>query len=239
MVYLINKTVIFSEKDNTLSWFNRQDETVSLSLPVAKLLNTLLNNPGVTLSKEFLLSEVLEKNALAPSLNNLNNYISLLRKSLRDYELAERLMTVPKMGIIFNAEEIEILANETLSPVFIDANATPPHNARKKFWWCVFFAGTGITVVLALSFYLTLSGRFPQREIFRDYKVKKCQLYYLDDDLPGEFPERYNDLCQDNVKIYYYTRIITIPKIVTREEDIIIVCKFDGKRCSTYVYIKS
>ncbi|ATA24809.1 hypothetical protein BIY26_21600 [Brenneria goodwinii] len=240
MVYLINKSVIFSEKDSAISWVNRQEEATSLSLPIAKLLKTLINNPSVTLSKDFLLSEVLEGNSLSPSMNNLNNYISLLRKTLREYDLADLLVTVPKVGIVFNITDIEILSDETLSPVVADDVSEPVKEERKEYWGYVVFICGGIFVVLTLFFYFILSSDFPSKETFRDYKIKNCQLFYLDEDLsPGDFPKKYSNLCEENTRVYYYSRNITLPNIVTREENIIVACKKEGKRCSTYVYIKS
>lgn len=61
---------------------------------------------GVTLSRDFLLKEALEKHALCPSLNNLNNYLSLLRKVLREFDLSDSIVTIPKLGIVFNVESI-------------------------------------------------------------------------------------------------------------------------------------
>ncbi|MDX5627901.1 MULTISPECIES: helix-turn-helix domain-containing protein [unclassified Brenneria] len=240
MVYLINKLVIFSEKDSAISWVNRQEEATSLSLPIAKLLKTLLNNPAVTLSKDFLLSAVLEENSLSPSMNNLNNYISLLRKTLREYDLADLLMTVPKVGIVFNTTDIEIVCDETLSPKVADEVFKPVNSKWKEYWGYAVFIGGGILVALILLVSGIISSDFPDKETFRDFTIKDCRLFYLDDDLsPGDFPKKYSNLCEENARVYYYSRNITLPNIITREEKIIFACKKEGKRCSTYVYIKS
>ncbi|MCG8706997.1 helix-turn-helix domain-containing protein [Brenneria sp. 4F2] len=240
MVYLINKLVIFSEKDCAISWVNRQEEATSLSLPIAKLLKTLLHNPAITLSKDFLLSEVLEENSFSPSMNNLNNYISLLRKALREYDLADLLMTVPKVGIVFNTTDIEILPDETSSPIVADDIPEPAKERWRQYRWYVVFICAGIATTLTLFFNFILFNDFPSKERFRDDTIKDCQLFYLDDDLsPGDFPKKYSKLCEENASVYYYSRNITLPNIVTREENIIFACKKEGKRCSTYVYIKS
>ncbi|AXW87093.1 hypothetical protein CKQ53_08930 [Lonsdalea britannica] len=240
MVYLINKSVVYTEKDNSLAWVNRSEEAISLSLPVAKLLKMLLINPGVTLSKEYLLTEVLEKNALAPSMNNLNNYISLLRKSLREYDLAELLMTVPKVGIMFNTLDIEVTCDDSQQSAVVEVSPQHTDVQRIKYRKPLFFVVGGTALVLLLFFRFILSTDFPYREIFRDAKIVNCQFFYLDDDTISEgFPEKYHYLCKNNVDLYYFSRKIIIPKIATREEIIVISCKKKGKRCSTHVFINN
>ncbi|MFP1761173.1 winged helix-turn-helix domain-containing protein [Lonsdalea quercina] len=240
MVYLINKSVVYTEKDNSLAWINRSEEAVSLSLPVAKLLKTLIINPGMTLSKEYLLTEVLEKNALAPSMNNLNNYISLLRKSLREYDLAELLMTVPKVGILFNTLDIEAICDESEQNLLIEPPPQSPQAQANKYKNPLIFVAIGTVIVLILFYIFILSIDLPYREIFRDTDITNCQFYYLDDDsINDEFPEKYHYLCQKNIELYYFSRKIIIPKIATREESIVISCKKEGKRCSTHVFINN
>lgn len=240
MVYLINKSVVFTEKDNSLAWVNRSEEAVSLSLPVAKLLKTLLINPGVTLSKEYLLTEVLEKNALAPSMNNLNNYISLLRKALREYDLAELLMTVPKVGIMFNTQDIEVAGSDAQQSLFEEAPSQNVGFKELKYKKPLFFVIGGTALILLFFFMFVSLTDFPYREIFRDTKIMNCQFFYLDDDsISDGFPEKYHYLCRNNVNLYYFSRKIVIPKIATREEIIVISCKKEGKRCSTHVFINN
>ncbi|MFP1840744.1 winged helix-turn-helix domain-containing protein [Lonsdalea quercina] len=244
MVYLINKSVVYTEKDNSLAWINRSDEAVSLSLPVAKLLQTLIIHPGMTLSKEYLLTEVLEKNALAPSMNNLNNYISLLRKSLREYELAEFLMTVPKVGIMFNTLDIEVICDDSqqssVQNSVMELPPPPPQTQGIKYKNSLYFVAIGTLVVLILFYNFILSIDFPYREIFRDTNITNCEFYYIDDDAINDgFQEKYHYLCQNNVDLYYFSRKIIIPKIATREESIVISCKKEGKRCSTHVFINN
>lgn len=235
MIYLINKLVVYTEKDNSLAWINRPEEAVSLSQPVAKLLKTLLINPGIALSKEYLLTEVLEKNSLAPSVNNLNNYISLLRKSLREYDLAGLLTTVPKIGIMFNTLDIEITYDESQETPSQHIESNEIKN-KKRF---VFMMGSS-ALILTLFLIFIFSTDIPKRETFKDDKITSCRFSYLDDDsLNDGFPEKYHYLCKDDVNLYYFSRKITIPKIATREETIIISCKQEGKRCSTHVFINN
>nr|WED68130.1 hypothetical protein PJ912_18705 [Pectobacterium colocasium] len=68
MVYLINDLIIFNEGEGTLTWIERENEAISLSFPVSRLLSLLIENQGVTLSRDFLLKEALEKHALSPLL---------------------------------------------------------------------------------------------------------------------------------------------------------------------------
>ncbi|MFT8210725.1 MAG: winged helix-turn-helix domain-containing protein [Symbiopectobacterium sp.] len=111
MIYFINQLIVFDSGDRTLAWQARENEAVSLSIPVSRLFETLITNPGTLLSRELLMREALEKHALSPSINNLNNYVSLLRKVLREFDLDDAIVTVPKSGIIFNISDVNVIEN--------------------------------------------------------------------------------------------------------------------------------
>lgn len=128
MAYLINQTIIFNDGEGTLFWRNCEGEAISLSAPIARILATLIDNLGVTLSRELLLREALEKYSLSPSISNLNNYISLLRKVLRNFGLAEAIVTVPKSGIVFYVDSIEAYARQQTSVCTTGKTVETPMN---------------------------------------------------------------------------------------------------------------
>lgn len=68
--------------------------------------------------------EALEKHALSPSINNLNNYVSLLRKVLREFDLDDAIVTVPKSGIIFNISDVNVIKSNIKDNVLPEAIET-------------------------------------------------------------------------------------------------------------------
>ncbi|MEI7249121.1 winged helix-turn-helix domain-containing protein [Pectobacterium versatile] len=251
MVYLINDLIIFNEGDGTLAWIKRENEATSLSFPISRLLCLLIENQGVTLSRDFLLKEALEKHALCPSLNNLNNYLSLLRKVLREFDLSDSIVTIPKLGIVFNVNSIVIQPvmgeereeKETLNqdveegfyegkkPFSIEHHAIPEPVKKQQYikYLLIWVAVVGI-------FLLTLENvnRFPYRHLV-DVKMNgKCDLFYLYDSVGYPLPTDYESLCSDNT-LFFLSKKIVISGMLDKKSEIVISCKKDGKGCVTYV----
>ncbi|WP_233966338.1 winged helix-turn-helix domain-containing protein [Pectobacterium polaris] len=255
MVYLINDLIIFNEGEGTLAWIERENEAVSLSLPISRLLCLLIENPGVTLSREFLLKEALEKHALCPSLNNLNNYLSLLRKVLREFDLADSIVTIPKLGIVFNAESIVFYPTadggkeekdalnqggeknveedvyEEKKPFSIKHRAISEPVKKQQY---IRFLLIWITIVGVFLIALVSANRFPYRHLVDVKMSGKCDLFYLYDSVGYPLPTDYENLCTDNT-LFFLSKKIVISGMLDKKSEIVISCKKDGKGCVTYV----
>ncbi|WP_431888776.1 winged helix-turn-helix domain-containing protein [Pectobacterium colocasium] len=260
MVYLINDLIIFNEGEGTLTWIERENEAISLSFPVSRLLSLLIENQGVTLSRDFLLKEALEKHALSPSINNLNNYLSLLRKVLREFDLADSIVTIPKLGIVFNAESIvsypeadkgggekatlhqaveenvEEKAEEDVykekKPFSITHHAIPEPVKTQKY--TRFLLIIWITIVGIILLALVNVNRFPYRHLV-DVKMNgKCDLFYLYDSVGYPLPTDYENLCSENT-LFFLSKKIVISGMLDKKSEIVISCKNNGSGCVTYV----
>ncbi|KFF66113.1 MULTISPECIES: winged helix-turn-helix domain-containing protein [Pectobacterium] len=253
MVYLINDLIIFNEGEGTLAWIERENEAISLSFPISRLLCLLIENQGVTLSRDFLLKEALEKHALCPSLNNLNNYLSLLRKVLREFDLSDSIVTIPKLGIVFNVESIvsyptadggeeetlnqggeknvEEESDEEKKPFSIKHLAIP--EPVKKQQYIRFLL---IWTMIAGIFLLALGNvnRFPYRHLVDVKMSGKCDLFYLYDSVGYPLPTDYENLCSDNT-LFFLSKKIVISGMPDKKSEIVISCKKDGNGCVTYV----
>lgn len=256
MVYLINQRIIFNEGDGTLAWRDQNRNTISLSAPLARILITLIENPGVTLSRETLLRETLEKHALSPSINNLNNYISLLRKVLREFDLDDAIVTIPKTGISFNVNSIDIFPDPLTflpsedTPIVdssvidrVDVEKNPiastmdksilmNADARKHY---------AIKIVLVSSIILLFSliaivfpNRFPYRPLVKINIPEKCTLYALQSAIRHDSQPAYQELCADNL-LFYISKKHMSRKTLTVKPKVLISCTRQGKGCVTYV----
>ncbi|AIA69837.1 winged helix-turn-helix domain-containing protein [Pectobacterium atrosepticum] len=255
MVYLINDLIIFNEGEGTLAWIERENEATSVNFPISRLLCLLIENQGVTLSRDFLLTEALEKHALCPSLNNLNNYLSLLRKVLREFDLSDSIVTIPKMGIVFNAESIVLHLKKDMGeeekeklnqeaedefgenfyeekkPFSIEHHAIPEPVRKQQY---IKFLLIWAAIVGVFLLVLANVNRFSYRHL-ADVKMKgKCDLFYLYDSVGYPLPTDYENLCLDNT-LFFLSKKIVISEMLDKKCEIVISCKKDGKRCVTYV----
>lgn len=82
LTYIINNTLLFSPEDCTLSQQSDQNKIELLSKPAARLFNELITlyQNGHLATRDELLTNVWENHGLVGSNNNLNTYISEIRK---------------------------------------------------------------------------------------------------------------------------------------------------------------
>lgn len=255
MVYLINDLIIFNEEEGTLAWIERENEAISVNFPISRLFCLFIENQGVTLSRDFLLKEALEKHALCPSINNLNNYLSLLRKVLREFDLSDSIVTIPKLGIVFNVESIvpypaqegvkaerEALnqgdednieeGNFEEKKTFSVKHRAIAEPVKKKQY--ILFLLIWITIVGVFLLALESANRFPYRYLIDVKMDGKCDLFYLYDSVGYPLPTDYENLCSDNT-LFFLSKKIVISEMLDKKSEIVISCKKDGKGCVTYV----
>jgi len=107
MRYIINSSIAFRVEDGALYRIESND-TVVLPIPAQRLLLIILESGGSILRREFLLQEVWDKFGLVGSNNNLNQYLSLLRRTVSAFGCEEFIETIPKVGIkIIDGVQIE------------------------------------------------------------------------------------------------------------------------------------
>lgn len=103
-IYRINQRIIFNDEDGSLRHTDDEDPAHMLAVPATRLLAYLIMYNRVNLSREDILRDVWEKNGLVPSNNNLNHYISQLRRLLSLMGERELIKTLPKIGFSLLAE---------------------------------------------------------------------------------------------------------------------------------------
>ncbi|MEB6185370.1 winged helix-turn-helix domain-containing protein [Enterobacter roggenkampii] len=106
MLYTLDDKVIYDPVNANL---RRHDEKVvdatHLTVIANKILHHLVMHHGELVTRETLFDEVWEKAGIASSSNTLNQYISLLRKTLAGYlERQDIIVTVPRAGYYLSKE---------------------------------------------------------------------------------------------------------------------------------------
>lgn len=116
MRYNINARFIYDATDGTLTLPESTEPDCQLSITASALLYFFLRNTGI-ISREEVLKKVWDDNGLTSSNSNLNQYLSMLRKTFRHYGIDNIIVTVSRGYLQLNPDvNIEV----------IDESPTPP-----------------------------------------------------------------------------------------------------------------
>ncbi|HGE8335564.1 TPA: transcriptional regulator [Serratia marcescens] len=117
MIFIINEDILFNEDEGTLSHLDNAGNKIVLLKPTSRLLSLFIRNNDKLLLRERLLNDVWVEHGLKASNNNLNNYVSGLRKSLAQFGVEDIIVTYPRQGFKFNATSIHKTDNkEEINP---------------------------------------------------------------------------------------------------------------------------
>ncbi|AKJ41241.1 winged helix-turn-helix domain-containing protein [Pragia fontium] len=107
MYYQIDDIVGFNPEDGTLWSLLEPGELVTIPRLASMLLELLIINNQKSLSRDFFMNELWESKGLVSSGNNLNNYISIIRRTLSTLGIDDIIKTIPKHGFSFEAKHIQ------------------------------------------------------------------------------------------------------------------------------------
>lgn len=101
-MFIINKEVTFNEEDGYLE-NPSLNVSVLMAAPARRLLLVLITERGSPVERDYLFRTVWDEHGLRSSHSNLNQYISILRKTLVQAGLPDdAIITIPKIGFMFN-----------------------------------------------------------------------------------------------------------------------------------------
>ncbi len=99
MKYKIENKISFNSEDKTLVNIDDDVSMLILSNVSSRLLHLFLCNPGQVLHRSTIFKAVWDDHGLVSSNNNLNHYVSQLRKDLTSLGLDKQaIITIPKVG---------------------------------------------------------------------------------------------------------------------------------------------
>jgi len=112
MKYTIQHAVSYDPRKGILRPENNDGETVQLTKTASALLLTLLHDREV-ITRDLLLERVWGSQGLIGSYNNLNQYLSILRRTFRQYGLDDIILSIPRVGVQLNPRiEVESIFDE-------------------------------------------------------------------------------------------------------------------------------
>ncbi|HGH4641339.1 TPA: transcriptional regulator [Enterobacter asburiae] len=223
MKYLIDRLVVFNTDDGTLHLPSSED-VIRLALPAARLLETFLSSEGRELTREYLLETVWDKHGLHASGNNLNQYISILRRNLSLLGCHELIITLPKLGFRLNAAiSIEIVDTGSVSPDPSPSLVTP-----SGYFQGLFLIGSIIITLLtglAIGYFYYTGTSNGDTVLHEQYS--ECDIYYLKHISDDEKKEALNNImnimknngiqCKKNDVLIYNNEASLSDKVDSRE----------------------
>lgn len=203
MLYTLDETVIYDPVNGNLCYRNEKTaDATHLTTIANKILHHLVLHHGELVTRDSLFNEVWEKAGVVSSSNTLNQYISLLRKTLAGY-LGEKdiIVTVPRAGY-FLSKDINISTHTHL------------HQRLPHFSKYIVAAVTLMVIISGSFLYTTKPEKIIPRKIG---ELKGCPVY----DISGvksdvadassfavakEALERNNQICTTTTAFYIYAQ---------------------------------
>lgn len=176
MRYNINARFIYDATDGTITLPQSDEPDSQLSITASALLFFFLHNTGIV-SREEVLKKVWDDNGLTSSNSNLNQYLSMLRKTFRHYGIDNIIVTVSRGYLQLNPDVVIEALDDTPPPapmpeppVIVDEAApetsqeTPPATAHAR-GTCWYIAGACLLTIALLLLILSLVGVRESRPI--------------------------------------------------------------------------
>lgn len=202
MEFIINEVLKYNSSDGTLICPDNSVDMITLTRVANELLLLFINNNHISLRRDDILNELWEKRGLSASSNNLNNYVSMLRRALEQCGFAGLITTIPKYGFIFEADVVAAATNalsedtdETdenaalASLVFNDEEKNINPKARYfssvKLKVAFVFIVT-IMILFSSQLYEYIYLKSNRTEVFG---MGKCTFYLIDDKIGGRVKE--------------------------------------------------
>jgi len=125
MRYKINTLLYYDAAEGSLK-VEHSDSDTQLSITANALLFFMIKNPGV-ISRDEIMKRVWDDNGLVSSNSNLNQYLSILRKTFRHYDIDNIIITVTHGRLELNPDiNIELIDDSLLFPTSQTPEEEPP-----------------------------------------------------------------------------------------------------------------
>lgn len=244
---IINGLVRFNTLDGTLLSLDNSMDMVTLNHVNSDLLLLLIKHNGVPLSRETILNELWEKRGLSSSSNNLNSYISLLRKALVRCGCEGLISTIPKYGFLFEAEIVFDDAALSPQPKKVESETLAHLPGNKIINSVTHSFGHGkLKIVLAMlalllmvfspDIYDYLRLKSIRTKLFN---IEQCQFYLADEKTKRQdttstvntiksMAEKVNMDCKHTANVYFFSDTYRDASGRVSRENLLAYCPYTG-----------
>lgn len=220
MIFIINESILYNEEEGTLMHVDNASNKIALLKPTSRLLSLFIKNNNKLLLRERLLNDVWVDYGLKASNNNLNNYVSGLRKSLAQFGAEEIIVTYPRQGFKFivrniheaNENKVEIYREEKHRETEIASTPPPgtsPPGIRRALQRLIMIAAACLVPFAIIVLYQN-STRI---SVYPLGNYQSCQVYSMT--LGGGSLENIKQViqqagfnCRTRADVYYYANIL-------------------------------
>ncbi|WP_447887505.1 winged helix-turn-helix domain-containing protein [Serratia fonticola] len=193
MVFTISNMIAFRSEDGAMWNIAQPERRLSFTTIPTRLFTYLLENADRMVSREELLNNIWDKYGLEPSNNSVNQYISLIRKSLSELGCDEEIIkTVPRVGFYIPGETVSY-SQETAQSIENSSGAAQPvilqPGLNRRYQYVLLAFSLMIAIVLVLQPFRTALGyldyRFPKSTLYKIGTIATCPVYSLNDNSPN------------------------------------------------------
>lgn len=189
MKYLINSNIEFDTTTYILKSLISSDLSIKLSNASGRILEELIKHheQGSLVTREYLFNVIWKDYGLTPSNGNLNQQISLIRKTLTTLGLkASLIITIPKRGLKINHQlTIKKLENDliTTQPNYTKNNTNNHYTTTpsiitlgfKNYIKYMITLTTTLVIIFSLSF-LYLQSKTDHIKLYCCKEINACNI---------------------------------------------------------------
>jgi len=192
MVFTIFNMIAFRSEDGAMWNIAQPDRRLSFTTIPTRLFAYLLENADRMVGREELLNNIWDKYGLEPSNNSVNQYISLIRKSLSELGCDEEIIkTIPRVGFYIAGETVSYSVETQQSVVSTTTTEQPtPKQPGLRKWYkpSLLAISLIISTLLVLQPFRSATGhldyRFPQSMLYKIGNIATCPVYALNASSP-------------------------------------------------------
>jgi len=224
MNFLINDGVIYRDDDGAIWQVDAPENVTTLPTTAARILTYLLQNANSNqvISREDIFEHIWSQHGLQASNNTLNQYISLIRKTLLEMQCEEEVIkTVPRLGFLITADvkmtEDQHIIHENAYHAVVDSSKSNFFKGKTGIKRSISFAILLLSILFIgdTLYELLIQSRYKLNpaQIEKIGSVNHCPVYTFYKSSPKQFQlkvdrvaklsEKYNLNCIDN-SIYYF-----------------------------------
>lgn len=175
--YLLNGMVEFNDETHSLK--NKEtDDVILLSFTSSGILSFLVSHKGDVISRNEIFDKIFDRNGVQTTNNNLNQYISALRKNIKSIGIEDDvIITVPRAGFMLNREIM--VQQVTLSEEGHTVYKKTPFNIKNSLIFTFMFIALLISVCSVIYLLSILAhdvkiSSLPERVSDKTIKINTC-----------------------------------------------------------------
>lgn len=254
MLFLINENILYNENEGTISRLGAKETPIKLLNPTRRMLSIFVRNNQILISRSKIMNDVWSEYGLVASNNNLNNYISILRRTLDSFGAEGIIVTQPRVGFRFTAKKVEVkkssdITNDTnkiIIPHSLDINKKK-HEPKK--YKGIILSKTNLTYLMfsiVVISYVLFSNFLKENDksigFYNKGNYEECSVYSANEIATDA--QYINNLirqagfdCKERANVFFYYKLANENSIKENEgRQLLTFCPLDQRIPCTYHY---